>query len=239
MQKFIRIEGVDIEVVRTKNKNAYLRIYPEKAPRVVARVPRHMPDDVLEGFLRGRIGWVQKHLAAIEAQQKNRPPEEAGFSLVLRTGGEIMLWGKKCVLVFADSAEKYALQHKDKLLLFGVQPENRDAQKLLEGHIATELEQKTAYYMALYCSRLRVREPVWHFRKMRSRWGSCQPAKRSVTINSHLWRFPEECLGYVVAHELCHLRVPNHGKDFYALLEQHCPQWKAIRKYMKTLILPG
>jgi hypothetical protein len=31
---------------------------------------------------------------------------------------------------------------------------------------------------------------------------------------------------FVIAHELLHLRVPNHGKLFKALLRVHVPDWK-------------
>ena len=31
---------------------------------------------------------------------------------------------------------------------------------------------------------------------------------------------------FVIAHELLHLRVPNHGKLFKALMNAHVPDWK-------------
>jgi predicted metal-dependent hydrolase len=30
----------------------------------------------------------------------------------------------------------------------------------------------------------------------------------------------------VIAHELLHLRVPNHGKVFKALMSAHVPDWR-------------
>jgi len=32
--------------------------------------------------------------------------------------------------------------------------------------------------------------------------------------------------GFVVAHELLHFRVPNHGKLFKALMTVHVPGWR-------------
>ncbi|HEX6574318.1 MAG TPA: M48 family metallopeptidase, partial [Gemmatimonadaceae bacterium] len=31
---------------------------------------------------------------------------------------------------------------------------------------------------------------------------------------------------FVIAHELLHLRIPNHGRLFKAVMTLHMPQWK-------------
>lgn len=64
------------------------------------------------------------------------------------------------------------------------------------------------------------------YRKMKSRWGSCQPATGRICINVVLALYPPECLEYVVVHELCHLLVPGHGKDFHTLMDSVMPDWK-------------
>jgi predicted metal-dependent hydrolase len=32
----------------------------------------------------------------------------------------------------------------------------------------------------------------------------------------------------VIAHELLHLRVPNHGRLFKVLMTTHVPQWRKL-----------
>lgn len=64
------------------------------------------------------------------------------------------------------------------------------------------------------------------YRKMKSRWGSCQPSTGRICINTVLALCPPECLEYVVVHELCHLRVPGHGRDFRALMDGVMPDWR-------------
>ena len=67
------------------------------------------------------------------------------------------------------------------------------------------------------------------YRKMKSRWGSCQPATGRICINTVLALYPPECLEYVVVHELCHLIVPGHGPDFHAIMSRVMPDWKQRR----------
>lgn len=67
------------------------------------------------------------------------------------------------------------------------------------------------------------------YRNMSSRWGSCQPTTGRICLNTRLALYPPRCLEYVVAHELCHLKVRGHGKRFYRLLDKTMPDWKCWR----------
>ena len=71
------------------------------------------------------------------------------------------------------------------------------------------------------------------YRNMVSRWGSCNVKTGRICINVQLAAQPPECLEYVVVHELCHLLVSGHGPSFYALLDQHLPNWRAARKKLR------
>ena len=64
------------------------------------------------------------------------------------------------------------------------------------------------------------------YRKMKSRWGSCQPSTGRICINIVLALYPPECLEYVVVHELCHLLVPGHGPQFRELMDRVMPDWR-------------
>ncbi len=71
------------------------------------------------------------------------------------------------------------------------------------------------------------------YRKMKSRWGSCQPSTGRICINTVLAICPPECLEYVVVHELCHLRVAGHGPEFHALMDSVMPDWKERRAKLR------
>ncbi len=54
-----------------------------------------------------------------------------------------------------------------------------------------------------------------------SNWGSCS-SRGNINLNLNLVRLPEPVCDYVLLHELCHLRFPNHGAEFHTLLEKLC-----------------
>ena len=66
----------------------------------------------------------------------------------------------------------------------------------------------------------------------RTRWGSCA-LSGTVSLNWRLALAPPAVLDYVVVHELCHLRVPNHSRAFWALVEGRRPHWREQRTWLR------
>ncbi|MDZ4177821.1 MAG: M48 family metallopeptidase, partial [Coriobacteriia bacterium] len=78
--------------------------------------------------------------------------------------------------------------------------------------------------------------PELRVRTMRSRWGSLAASGR-ISLNAHLVRAPAGCLDYVIFHELCHLRVREHGPAFYAELARHVPEWKLRKRELRGVCI--
>jgi predicted metal-dependent hydrolase len=78
--------------------------------------------------------------------------------------------------------------------------------------------------------RLRLREaPPLTVRRLEKRWGSCSAAGR-ILMNVEAVKVPAGCLDYLLLHELCHIRQPNHGPHFWRLLDACMPDWELWRK---------
>ncbi len=71
-------------------------------------------------------------------------------------------------------------------------------------------------------------------RNMKTRWGSLSKGG-ILTLNMKLVAAPKECIEYVVVHELCHLKYPNHDKRFYRLLETRLPDWEKRKLKLENL----
>lgn len=66
----------------------------------------------------------------------------------------------------------------------------------------------------------------------RTRWGSCSQ-KGTLSFTWRLTMAPEAIIDYVVVHELCHLREPNHSPAFWALVESILPDYRLHRSWLK------
>ena len=71
--------------------------------------------------------------------------------------------------------------------------------------------------------------PAFRLQALTHRWGSTTRAGR-ITFNRALIRLPLGCIDYVVAHELVHLRIPNHSPAFWRMLERVMPDWRQWRE---------
>jgi predicted metal-dependent hydrolase len=69
-------------------------------------------------------------------------------------------------------------------------------------------------------------------RDQRTRWGSCSP-RGTLSFNWRLVLAPFDVLDYVVVHELCHLREPNHSPRFWRLVAAHRPGWREQRDWLR------
>jgi hypothetical protein len=79
---------------------------------------------------------------------------------------------------------------------------------------------------------LKVKPEKILFRKMKKRWGSCNYKKKILIFNKNLEYLPEELIKHIVIHEMCHLIVRNHNKEFWALVSKLDPDFKEKRKML-------
>ena len=70
---------------------------------------------------------------------------------------------------------------------------------------------------------------------MKSRFGSCIPKKRIIKLNSILGRFNDKYIKIILIHELIHLQVHNHQKDFYKYINLWIPNYKQHIKELNNL----
>lgn len=70
--------------------------------------------------------------------------------------------------------------------------------------------------------------------RMTHRWGSCSGAG-TLTFHPDLIKAPVSCIDYVLVHELCHRRVPNHSAKFYRLLRAQMPDWERRRERLNQV----
>jgi predicted metal-dependent hydrolase len=91
--------------------------------------------------------------------------------------------------------------------------------------IVSALAEEEAERLGVAYRRIRIGD-------QRTLWGSCSPAG-TLSFNWRLVLAPLEVLDYVVVHELCHLRVPNHSKSFWTLVEGSRPDWREQRDWLR------
>ena len=108
-----------------------------------------------------------------------------------------------------------------------------EAEKKYYRNLAREvLGARTGYYarkMGVTYGRISIRE-------QKTRWGSCS-SRDSLCFSYKIMLLPLDILDYIVVHELAHIRVKNHSRDFYEELSRYMPDYKEREKKLKQLQL--
>jgi predicted metal-dependent hydrolase len=83
------------------------------------------------------------------------------------------------------------------------------------------LRQRVKYWSG----RLNAEPRTVRVQHMSRKWGSCS-TNGIITLAEDLADQEPGFQDFVIAHELLHLRVPNHGKIFKVLMSVHVPDWR-------------
>lgn len=75
--------------------------------------------------------------------------------------------------------------------------------------------------------------PTIRVRTMKSRWGSCIPAKNVITLNTRLLTKSRRAAEYVVLHEFAHFTHMDHSVRFYRFVEELMPDWRERKKELQ------
>ena len=79
----------------------------------------------------------------------------------------------------------------------------------------------------VWAERLNVTPKIVRVQRMTRKWGSCSTAG-TITLADDLDSRCGAFQDFVIAHELLHLRVPNHSRLFKALMTAHVPKWRSF-----------
>ncbi len=125
------------------------------------------------------------------------------------------------------------------VLLFGEQvplEEVTESPKKLATELKCILYEYAKPLFDEYSEKLKIPYKELKIRKVIAKWGSCTSDQR-IMLNTNLVHLPTRLIQYVIIHEACHLKIKNHSPRFRNLVEIYCPNYKLLRKELRSFIL--
>lgn len=227
----VYIGGIPAEIVKKKIKNLHLAVLPPDG-RVRISAPETLSDDAIILFAKSRMGWIRK-----QQEKFQRQPRQTERQYV--SGETMYVWGKQYSLQVEYSYKRNALVLSGDKAILTVRKESTPKQREAFVHewYRTMLKEAIEKYLPVWENRTGLHCSSWQTKYMTTRWGTCNTNTGKIWLNLQLAKKPTECLEYVILHELTHLKIRNHGKDFVAFLDAQMPYWRDKRKMLNDSTL--
>lgn len=132
------------------------------------------------------------------------------------------------ISAFVAARAEWIAKHQERL---AGQPRPLEAGPEAES-LRAELKRAAPPLVEYWAVVMGVPMPQIAIRRMTTRWGTCNTVAKRITLNLELARRDPTLLEYVVVHELAHLIERGHNARFYAVMDQHLPDWKQRRKVL-------
>ncbi|UTW12666.1 M48 family metallopeptidase [Marinobacterium rhizophilum] len=214
----------DYRVVRSKRKSAAIQI---NADAVLVRVPQWVSAQWVDDFVQSRREWVLRHLDRQQIQQ-------AAHGIEIVQAGLIPWRGRDYRLSWARGAASGVRVQGDELQVTLSRrirrPEAEATGTLVQQWLIQQATQQLVPRLQELGRQSGLVPAGVSIRNFRRRWGSCDSQGR-IALNWRLIMARPDAADYVLIHELCHLRHFDHSPRFWALVEQHCPNYRSLQAY--------
>jgi hypothetical protein len=202
--------------------------------RVVVTAPRRASLEKVREALERHRSWLRGQVAKLEAIPVPPPPSWCD-------GEPQRYLGRDYPLRLVAGPGRSVRRTLDTLRVELPDPRDREmVRRLVEGWLLEEARELFHRRMEELVGRtpaLALRgPPPLALRRMTRRWGSCSPKGR-ILMNTHAIKLPQRLVDYILMHELCHVRIPNHGRGFWNLLSQCMPDWKKRKEELDAEVL--
>ena len=228
----IRVGALSVEVVRKNIKNLHLGVYPPHG-RVRVAAPLVVDDEAVRLAVIDKLGWIKRQKAKFAEQ-----PRQSQREMV--NGESHYFLGQRYRLRVHEheAPARVAVRGVASLDLFvrpGASAEQREA--VLLHWYREQLKALIPPLLEKWQPILGVQARAWGIKKMKTKWGSCNPTTKRLWFNLELVKKPVMCLEYLVVHELMHLLERNHTERFTALMDGFLPNWSVCRATLNRGVL--
>ena len=227
----LRLGDITVDVVLKDIKNVHLSVYPP-AGRVRISAPAHMSLATIRVFAISKLAWIRKQQARLDGQARETPRD-----FVDRESHYV--WGQRYLLQVVERDEAPSVVLKGSKMMLSVRADTGAGRRylILEEWYREQLKAAVPALVAKWEPRMDVAVDRFHVQRMKTKWGSCNPEKRSIRLNTELARKPRECLEYLVVHEMAHLVERKHGLAFVSLMDRSLPNWRVRRDQLNAFPL--
>lgn len=197
-----------MEYILTRKKGMKnIRIRISGDGKILVSAPYYVPKRDIESFLSEKASWIEESVSRCIEENKKK-----------KIGESLVFLGEKRRLVFENGKKREYKLTDDEIFLFTNNSiDEQEKKQLIYSFLSAEGVKLFPVLLNKYLIKAGYNGKPFTIavKLLKSKWGSYNPKSRCFTFNTLLLKLPMEFIEYTVAHEVTHLYVKGHGKDFY------------------------
>ena len=225
----LQLGDIIIDVEQKDIKNIHLSVYPP-AGKVRIAAPLRMDIDTIRVYALSKLSWIRKQQTKLRGQDREAPREFLNRESHYYNGKRFLL-----EVVEFEAPPKIELKHSTLVLYASPGTTIEKRQRIIDEWYRAQLKIVLPELIEKWETKLNVNVAAYGIKKMKTKWGSCNREAKRIWLNLELAKKPQECLEYVVVHEMVHLLERKHNNVFLAYMNEYLPKWRSHKDELNRL----
>lgn len=235
-QQVVHIENMAITVTKKKVKNLNLSVHSPDG-EVKLSVPHHIKNAEIQDFIKSKLSWIYKQQEKINKRVPMTPAKPPAYTTTERhyfAGKEYYF--KTLDIDCFEGKSRVEISVVGEMVMFVNPWKDREyREKLMKAFYRDYLKGEIPGLIAKWEPLMGVKVEDWGVKQMKTRWGSCNVKDKRIWLNLELAKKSQDCLEYIVVHEMTHLLERKHSNRFYDLMDIFMPHWRELKNELVRL----
>jgi len=224
---------VEYNIIKSKRKTVGIIVEPEKG--VIVRSPERLSEEKIKRLIQKKSSWILEKLDRVSEVKPGPSPKE------FLSGEKLPYLGRRYRLKVKEKEdiEKARIKlYRGHFYIYypATITDEREGREAIRNELIKwyrrQADKKLRKRVDKYKKRIGVEPNSIRIKKQEKRWGSCS-SKGNINFNWKIIIAPMIVVDYIVAHELVHLKHPNHSREFWELVETIIPDYEERQEWLR------
>lgn len=225
MELRIGSRQISYQIKRSKRKTISIRVRELNQLDIIA--PLYCSNKDVETALFSKGHWICRQFAKLEALAANPVNTE------IAEGIAVLYLGESYILQIFSGVKTRILLTDEELLIELPSASDKTPEELLKKWYIDAAKRLLTERTLYWSTKIGVTVNRLSLRDQKTRWGSCS-SKANINYNWRIVMAPPPIVDYLIVHELCHLRFPNHSAAYWDFVASFLPDYKVSRNWLKA-----
>lgn len=227
----IKVDDLNIKVIKKNIKNINIAVCPPNGT-VGVSAPNSTKDEDIRSVIISKMHLIKKHQKLFINQQREDSKEFV-------TGEKHYFLGNEYLLKVHHYCKKPRVILEDKKIKLFISKEASriSRERIFYSWYRQEFKKILPAIIKKWELKTNLKVSEYRIKRMKTRWGTCNPFFRRIWLNLELIKKPINCIEYVVVHEIVHFIEKTHNYKFVANMNRFMPNWQSFKKDLNNSLL--